>query len=239
MKIKDKVVIVTGASSGIGLAVAKLFSSKGARVVLASRSKEKLQNIAKRLPDSLVVQTDITKQADLRHLMDQTKKNFGRVDILINNAGRGYDATLEDINIDTMRKVIDLDLLAPIEAMQLVIPLMRLQGSGNIINIISGTALLILPEMGAYAGLKAALAKISLTANEELKQDNIHIQVVYPYITATDFEKNTIREKPAADWSLVGGDMPKADSPEFIAEKILEGLQTGETEIFAHRWMRK
>jgi short-subunit dehydrogenase len=95
-----------------------------------------------------------------------------------------------------------------------------------------------LPDMGAYAAVKAALAHLSLTAREELKQSNINVSVVYPYITLTDFEKNTIKE-PATAGKSNGGDYepPQADTAEFIAQKIVDCIKTGEAEIFAHDWM--
>ncbi|HVA96151.1 MAG TPA: SDR family oxidoreductase [Candidatus Acidoferrales bacterium] len=240
MQVKDKVVIVTGASSGIGEATAKLFAQKGAKVVLAARSKNKLEKLAKDLPNSLVVPTDMTNVKDIEALVQKTVKEFGRVDILINNAGRGYDAPVEEISADTFHQVFDLDLLGPVLAMQQVIPLMRKQGNGVIVNISSGTALMVLPNMSGYASLKQALAKISLTAREELKKDKIKVIVVYPYITDTDFEKNTIREGKEPEWDGSSDrELPPADSPEFVAEKILEGIQKDTAEIYAHDWMKR
>src|ERR1035437_5370503 len=96
MNFKDKVAIVTGASSGIGLATAKLLSQNGAKVVLAARSLLKLQELSKKLPDSLVIQTDMTKEEDIKKMVQQVFKHFGRIDILVNNAGRGYDASIEE-----------------------------------------------------------------------------------------------------------------------------------------------
>ncbi|MDQ1261216.1 MAG: hypothetical protein QG575_397 [Euryarchaeota archaeon] len=106
--------------------------------------------------------------------------------------------------------------------MQQVIPIMRKQGGRAIINISSGTALMYLPNMGAYSASKRALANISLTAREELKRDNIIVSVVYPYITLTDFENNTIRE-PGNDGIEESGDAHfPPDSAEFVAQKRIE-----------------
>jgi short-subunit dehydrogenase len=181
----------------------------------------------------------MTKIPDINRVVEQTLEHFGRVDVLINNAGQGYDAPIEKTNIDTFHYIFDLDVVGPLVAMQQVIPVMRKQGGGAIINISSGTALMYLPNMGAYSASKRALANISLTAREELKTDNIIVSVVYPYITLTDFEKNTIRE-PASD---SGGQVDNApfppDTAEHVAHKILEGIEHGEAEIFAHEWMKK
>ena len=239
MDVKDKVVIVTGASSGIGEASAKLLAKNGAKVVLAARSKEKLEKLSKELPGSFIITTDMTKEKEVKEMVKKTIEHFGRVDILINNAGRGYDASTEEINIETFRKIFELDVVGLLVAMQEVIPVMRRQKGGTIINISSGTALMSLPNMGAYSSLKRAVAGISLTAREELKKDNIAVSVVYPYITLTDFEKNTVKEKTGTiDFEDVdeGGFKPP-DSAEYIAQKILDGIISGKAEIFAHEWM--
>ena len=241
MQIEGKVVIVTGASSGIGLATAKLLAQKGARIALVARSKDKLEAIAKQLPDSLVVTTDMTKPQEIKDMAQKVKDHFGRIDVLINNAGQGYDGEIEKINIDTFHKIFDLDLIGPLIAMQQVIPIMRQQKEGSIINISSGTALMYLPGMSAYSSMKRALVGISLTAREELKKDNINVSVVYPFITDTDFEKNTLRnntEKEVLDDNTTS-QLRKPDPPEYIAEKILDVIISQKPEIFAHDWMNK
>ena len=238
MDVQNKVVIITGASSGIGLATAKLLSRHGAKIALVSRSKEKLEMLSQELPNSLAVPADMTKMIEIKRMVEQTEAHFGRVDILINNAGQGYDAPVEKIDVEIFHYIFDLDVVGPVVAMQQVIPLMRKQGEGAIINISSGTALMHLPNMSAYASIKRALADISLTAREEIKGDNIAVSVVYPYITLTDFEKNTIRY--AADYQDQEGTGPvPANTAEYVAQKILDGVVSGEAEIFAHDWMRK
>jgi short-subunit dehydrogenase len=237
--MKGKIAIVTGASSGIGEAAAKLLSRKGARVVLAARSKDKLLNLAKTIPDSFVVVTDMTKPADIKSLITKTIGHFGRIDILVNNAGRGYDAAVEHIDIKKFQEIFTLDVVGPLLAMQLVIPHMREVGGGAIVNISSATALMSLPNMGGYSALKRALAGLSLTANEELKKDHISVSVIYPYMTKTNFEKNTIKGKeiPVA-WDG-GGNLPPADPPEHIAKLILKAIETGTPSILAHEWIAK
>jgi len=106
-------------------------------------------------------------------------------------------------------------------------------------NVSSGTALMYLPNNGAYSAMKRALASISLTAREELKQDGIVVSVVYPYITLTDFEKNTIKDPSLPQEEPAEGELPfKPDTAEYAAQKMLEGLESGEPEIFAHEWMK-
>ena len=240
MNIKDKIVIVTGASSGIGEATATLLSQKGAKVVLAARSKDKLLNLSKKLDRTLVVPTDMTKERDIKNLVSKTVKEFGRIDILVNNAGRGFDAAIEYIDTKDFREIFELDLVGPIRAMQLVIPVMRSHGGGAIVNISSGTALMHLPNMCGYSSLKRALVGISLTAADELKRDHISVSVVYPFITDTDFEKNTMKGKEApVEWGSEGHEIPKADPPELVAEMILSAIEKGTSEVYAHDWMGK
>jgi short-subunit dehydrogenase len=116
---------------------------------------------------------------------------------------------------------------------------MRKQGGGTIINVSSGTALMYLPNNGAYSALKRALANISLTAREELKEDNIVVCVVYPYITLTDFEKNTIKDDIPERGEQEGPIPFPADTAEYVAQRILAGIENGEAEIFAHDWMKR
>jgi len=241
MKIKNKVVIVTGASSGIGLATAKLLAKRGAKVALVARSTDKLKNISKELQGSFPICADMTKEDEIKMMVRKTKNHFGRIDVLINSAGQGYDAPVEKINIDTYRKIFNLDVVGPLVAMQQVIPIMKEQKKGVIVNISSGTALMLLPNMSPYSSLKSALASISLTAREELKKDNIYVSVVYPYMTLTDFEKNTIKDtvENQAGPEDGRGTLRPPDTPEYLALKILEGIESNEAKIFAHDWMRK
>jgi len=239
MNLQDRVAIVTGASSGIGLATARLLAKRGAKVALVSRSREKLERLATELLDSFAVTADMTRINEIESMIKRTMEHFGRIDVLINCAGQGYDAPVEKTNVDTLHHIFDLDLVGPLVAMQQVIPIMRKQGGGTIINVSSGTALMYLPNNGAYSGLKRALANISLTAREELKKDSIVVSVVYPYMTLTDFEKNTIKDA-VPEWGGQEGSIPfPADTAEYMAQRIVEGIESGEAEIFAHDWMKR
>ena len=239
MDIKDKVCIVTGASSGIGLAIARLLSSEGAYVVLVSRSKERLDKLATEIPNSMAVAADMAKAFEIKRMVKEVVDHFDGIDVLVNNAGIGYDAFVERIDPDTYHYVFDLDLVGPVVAMQQVIPYMKKRGAGAIVNVSSAVALMTLPNNAPYASIKRALAVVSLTAREELKKDNIAVSVAYPYITLTNFERNTIRDVPVSESELEPRGPIPPDSAEYTAEKIVEGVESDEAEIFTHEWLKQ
>lgn len=235
MNIKGKVAIVTGASSGIGLAIARLFSEKGAKVVLAARSKKKLAELEKELRGSLAVPTDMTKTSQVKNLIAKTLKHFGRIDILVNNAGRGMSSSVEQIDLKNYHSIIELNVIAPLVAMQFAIPVMRKQKGGTIVNVSSLVSKGYYPGLAAYASTKYALNALSLTARDELKKDKIVVSLVHPYITDTNFFKNIIRPKGVKGTTRaseeVDRDMPPADPPEKVAKQILQSVETGKAEI--------
>jgi NAD(P)-dependent dehydrogenase (short-subunit alcohol dehydrogenase family) len=230
MQIDGKVVIVTGASGGIGLATARLLGSRGAKVILAARNEEALHAVETKIPNSLAVRTDMRRAEDIRALVERTVEQLGRVDCLINNAGQDFNASVEAIDPDDFRSILELNLIGALEAMQAVIPIMRRQGAGAIVNVSSGTTKMILTGSAGYSSSKAALNHLSLVAREELAPDGIAVSVIYPYITATDLEKNAI----GADERSTAGPppgIPPADPPEKVAEAILSLIESGEAEL--------
>ncbi len=239
MRIENKIVIVTGASSGIGKAIVKLLTENGAKVALVARSKDKIEKLSKELDNSLSVIADMRKEEDIERMVNEVKNHFGRIDILVNNAGRGYDAEIEKIDRNDFLELFTLNVLGPLKAMQLVTAIMKKQGGGIIVNISSGTSLMYLPGMSAYSATKRALNAISLTAREELKEDGISVSVAYPYITKTDFDKNMIGVSKFIQEAEGNDNLRPADTAEYIAEKIIEGIKNKEAEIFAHDWMKR
>lgn len=239
MVIQDKVAIITGASSGIGLETAKLLTAEGAKVAIVARSKDKLEALAETLKDSQVVVADMSKESDVRRMVQEVLSHYGRIDILVNNAGRGYDTFVEKIDIEMYRDLIELNLISPLIAMQEVVPHMRKQGEGAIVNITSGTSLMDIPNIGAYSSVKRALNGLTLTARAELAKDNIAVSLVYPYVTNTDFGKNVMGGARYETPTDRDSTLPPADPPQYIAQKVIEAIQTGEAEILAHDWMKK
>jgi len=242
MDFKDKVAVVTGASYGIGAEAAKLLARAGAKVALAARTESKLNSLSKELPGSLAVPVDMTDEKAVRKMIEKVLAHYGRIDILVNNAGQGYDCPVEFIDAGKFRSLLELNLVGPLVAMQSVIPSMRKQGGGAIVNISSGLSLMHLQGMEAYASTKRALNGLTLTAREELAADGIALSVVYPYITLTDFEQNTLKRADCAavpDAEDDGQGRPPADSAEFVAEKIIEVIKSGAAEMHVHDWMKK
>ncbi len=227
MNIKNKIVIVTGASQGIGKATAEILASKGAKVVLAARSKAALSKLEKELPNSLAVAADMTKNADVKKLVKKTLDKYGRVDILINNAGQGLYGPVEEIDIDDYKNIVDLNVYGPLRAMKEVIPQMKKQGGGMIINVSSRVSKNHFPMLAAYASTKYALNAISFTAREELSEHNIIVSTMHPKMTATNFGKNS-KGGSASDFTRRPG--AEVDTPEAVAEKILELIESEDAE---------
>jgi NADP-dependent 3-hydroxy acid dehydrogenase YdfG len=235
--MQDKVIIVTGASSGIGLAAVRMLSKAGAKVVLAAPASEALTQVSAELASSLSIPTDITNEASVRAMIRQAHKHFGRVDVLINNAGRGYEGSLEFVETDKFLYLFRLHVLGPLAAMQEAIPIMRAQGSGRIINVSSPTSKLILPRLGAYSATKVALRCITLTARKELAADNIAVSVFYPFITASNFGKNVFHTQEKSTATERAMTLPDADSTEITAAKLVAAIGSDKAEIVARGLM--
>ncbi len=229
MDIKNKVVIVTGASGGICLAAAKELARKGAKVVVAARSADTLAELAKELPDSLAVPTDMTKPEEIKNLIEKTVEKYGRIDVLVNNAGRGMYAPIASTDLGEYRNIVELNVYGPLLAMQEAIPVMRNQGGGTIVNVSSLVSKNHFPNLGAYASTKYALNALSFTAREELAKDKITVCVVHPKMTATNFGANALGSRP--DRNAPSRPMPQVDTPEKVAEAITKIIESGEAEV--------
>jgi short-subunit dehydrogenase len=234
MQIRDRVFIVTGASSGIGLSTARALSERGAKVALLARSTGALTDLAQQLPGSLPVTADMTQFDRVREAVREVHEHYGRVDGLVNNAGRSYAAAVEEIDAALFDEIFHLNVLGPIVAMQAVIPLLRAQGGGSIVNINSGTAFMAVPQYSVYSASKRALVGFSLTARAELENDRIVVSEIYPAITATNFGRSRMGNPgsgPAADYAA-------GDQPEFVAALVVRAIEEGQAQYFANDRLR-
>ena len=236
MQVKDGVFIVTGASSGIGLATAVALSDRGAKVALLARSTEALQKLAQELPGSLAVTVDMTQFDQVRGAVVAVHRHYGRIDGLVNNAGRNYAAAVEEIDPALFDEIFHLNVLGPIVAMQAVIPLMREQGGGSIVNINSGTAFMTVPQYSVYSASKRALLGFSLTARAELEKDRITVSEIYPFITATNFGNNRMGNPSGGGPS---SNYAEGDTPEFVAGLVVKAFEEGQAQYFANDRLRK
>jgi NADP-dependent 3-hydroxy acid dehydrogenase YdfG len=226
MDINGAVVLVTGASSGIGAATARAASRAGARVVLAARREDRIRNLAEELGNAVPVRCDVTDAGQVAAAVRAATDTFGRIDVLVNNAGQGLQASVGEIDPDDFRAILDLNLVAPLITMRAVIPVMREQGAGSIVNVSSGIALSVIPGSGAYAGSKAGLGHLSAVARKDLESAGIVVSTMYPFITATEF-LDSVRAGHEAAAQLEHSHGPRPQTPDQVAEAILDLIKTG------------
>jgi NADP-dependent 3-hydroxy acid dehydrogenase YdfG len=226
MDLDNAVCIVTGASSGIGATTARLLASRGARVVLAARRIDRLESLAKELPGSIAVQTDVTVADQVERLMERTQNAFGTADVVVNNAGQGLHVPLEQLKADDLRAVFELNVVAPLVVMQSALPMLRSGNGGAIVNVSSLTSLRAFPGLGGYAATKSALNMISGIARLEWADSGITVSSVYPSVTATEFhDRLRAGHLVTGPWSTV------PDPPELVATAILFAVQHGDEHV--------
>jgi short-subunit dehydrogenase len=228
MELDGAVVIVTGASSGIGAATARLAAARGAIVVLAARRADRLAALAAQLPGSSAVPTDMRDPDAINRLVQEALDRHGRVDVLINNAGQGLHVPLEQVKLEDLVAITELNFYAPLIAMQAVLPTMRRQGRGVIVNVSSATSRMVLPGVGAYSATKSALNMLSDVARREFAADGIVVSVVYPSVTATEFHSALRAGARVGGW---GAGRIEPHSAEAVAEAIIGVIRSGEPEV--------
>jgi 3-oxoacyl-[acyl-carrier protein] reductase len=188
--LENKVAIVTGAAKGIGAAIAKHFAAAGAKVVVNyASSKEAAEKVVKYITENggtaIAVQADVSKQADVNRLFEETSRSFGALDILVNNAVyQGY-APIEMISEESFHSSFNVNVLGPILTTQAALKLFGDQG-GNVINISSGASKMPLPSASLYSATKAALDAITIALAKELGSKNIRFNSILPGATETE-----------------------------------------------------
>ncbi len=223
--LSGRTVVVTGASSGIGEWTARLLHQAGAHPVLAARRADRLAALSAELGAALAVPTDVTVADDIQRLVATALDRHGAIDGLVNNAGVSLHENLDKLDLDAFRRVLELNVVSVVAMTQAVLPAMRSQGAGRIVNISSGTTRMALPGVAGYASTKSAVNMLSAVSRTELAADGIEVSLVLPSITATEFGGG--RYRPGQE--LRPGTV--AHSPEYVAGVILRALRTGEERI--------
>jgi hypothetical protein len=198
MRLRDKTVIVTGASSGIGRETAIAFARADANLVLASRNEAALNELAAEVVSLaqrvLVIPMDVTQRAAVDVMAQRVAEEMGSIDILVNNAGLGLNALLAEGSMTNIRRLFEVNVFGALHCVQAVVPYMKRQGSGQIINVSSVAGKIATPRNGAYAATKFALTAISDALRLELADHGITVTTVYPGITDTPFMDNVLKE---------------------------------------------
>lgn len=190
--LRDKVVVITGASSGIGRAVALEAAARGAKVVLAARHEQALERVAQEVRDlggqALVVPTDVRERPQVEHLVAQAVNHFGQIDVMFNNAGKWFIDTVEHSDEARTRDLIELNMMGVLYGVQAAVKVMRQQGFGHIINTSSVEGRISFPFTGVYAGTKGFIESMTQSLRQELmhvEKTGIKVTVVLPVTTRT------------------------------------------------------
>lgn len=231
MGLHGKTVVVTGASMGIGEAIAKEFAAEGANVVLTARDLDRIETARRRigfLDRTAAFACDVRNRAQLESLLRFTVERFSRVDVWVNNAGFGLIDSVQRMDMSAVRAVFDTNLFGAVEAMQLVIPVMQQRGTGCIVNVSSVSGFIGVPYMGAYAATKHALNAFSNAARAELNGAGVRVLNVCPGFVATDFSTNAIR---GTERKKMGGGSKRGVTAEYVAKAALRGYVRNKREI--------
>ena len=190
MNIRDKVVLITGASEGIGAACVRSFRDRGAKVVLTARSLPKLEAEARE--GEVVVAADLMEVSGRRRIVDAALERHGRIDILINNAGVGLYASSWCASDDEARQLFELNFFAPLDLIRRVVPVMRKHRSGCIVNVSSIAGKMTLPWLSLYSASKYAICSLTDGLRMELRSSGIRAIAVCPGYVRTDFQRHVI-----------------------------------------------
>jgi uncharacterized protein len=228
MELAGKVAVVTGGSMGIGEAIAKLFVDRGARVVLLSRDAGRAEAARQRVGHSdrtLALSCDVRNREEIDRVLSLTIHHFERIDIWVNNAGHGLLDSVAEMDMASCRAMFDTNLFGAIASMQAVLPVMKRQGSGTIINISSVAGHVPLPYHAAYSATKFAMNAIGKGARIELRKRNINVLTVCPGYVRTDFGANALKghdqqkTRPAAVRGITADRVARATLAGYLKNK--------------------
>jgi NADP-dependent 3-hydroxy acid dehydrogenase YdfG len=225
-EIKGKVVAITGASSGIGEATALALAGHGARVVLGARRLDRLEALAARIADeggdTAYARTDVRRRDDLTALVGLAGERYGRLDVLISNAGVGPLSPLDDLRVEDWEEMIDTHVKGLLYGIAAALPVFRAQGSGHFVNTLSTAGLRIVPSQAVYAATKNAARTISEGLRQEAG-DKLRVTTISPGFVWTDFAETTV--DPAVRAELVARRAQIAIAPEAIARAIAFAIE--------------
>lgn len=229
--MKDKVVIITGGTSGIGKACAKLFIENGAKVVITGRDQKKLDHTSRELQngDIIAIQADSSVEEDNKRIVDLTVDRFGRIDILINNAGISMRALFQDLQLDVFKKVMDINFYGSVYATKYCLPHI-LRSKGAIVAISSVNGFRGTPARTAYTASKYAMNGFMESLRTEVMNQGVHVMVVCPGFTASNIRQTALK----ADGSIQG-ESPREEEklmpPEEVAQEVIKGLQKRKRDV--------
>ena len=231
--MKDKVILITGASSGIGKETALECDRRGASIVLVARRLERLEETAARMRNALAVRADVAKEEDVVRAVTAAVDRFGRIDVLINNAGSGLYATVEETTSDQMTKIWQNNFMGTFYFIRHTLPLMKARNAGHILTVSSMTGRRGSAFKGAYSATKFAQIGLMESLRMELKGSGVHCTIVFPGSTDTEFV--TAMENPGQrDVRYFGG----IKSVGIVARAIADGIEKPSVEIITQRFGR-
>lgn len=213
--MKNKVVIITGASSGIGKALAFEFASKGAKLVLAARRIEILEQLKQELSNTEVAihQTDVSNEKDCKSLIEHAVSTFGRIDVLINNAGISMRANFDDVDLDVLHKLMDVNFWGTVYCSKHALPYL-IQAKGSLVGIISIAGFVGLPGRTGYAASKFAVRGFLDTVRIENLRNGLHVLVAAPGFTASEVRKSALTANGSSQ-----GETPRNEEKMMSAEE--------------------
>lgn len=236
--LNGKVVLITGGSRGLGLVLARKLASHGAKLALCARSADKLELARQELSKSgatvLTLPVDVTDRAQVKTMIYDVIHHYGRLDVLINNAGIVQVGPQEAMSIEEYEKAMDVNFWAPLYAIDAAIPYFKKQGGGRIVNITSIGGKIAIPHLLPYSASKFAIVGLSEGMHTELKKLNIHVTTVVPNLMRTGSPRNIdVKGKHEEEyaWFKISDSSPLlSQSAELAAENIIKALQYGERE---------